>query len=170
MHDGPFFLAQLVETIVAHYPRGVGIVGPEPEKPGIAGQCQRRIGAADHHRPAGLLDARRDRLNLGAAGGAEKGDDVFVVRELGEGQHGRRVQRLIVFDHQLERPPQHPAGLVDFVDRKFGALNPVAAGIGNRSGQRRHHADLDGISGLGSYGQADRKRHSKYCAKYCARA
>src|SRR6266566_2543880 len=66
-----------------------------------------------------------------------------VVGEFGEGKNRGRILGLIVLDDQFERASKDTALGINPLNGELCTLRPVTAGIGNRAGERHHHADLD---------------------------
>ena len=73
---------------------------------------------------------------------AEEGDNVWLRRELGKGEHGAGIGRLVVLCDELELFSQHTTGFIDAIERDFGTGQRISADGGCRTGDRKHHANL----------------------------
>ena len=103
---------------------------------------QRRIGAAEHHRLADLEQVGRDGVHLRRADRTEESDDVVLCGELREGEHPARIGRLVVLGDEFDLFAEHPARLVDAIERDLGAGERIFAGFGGGPRDGNDHADL----------------------------
>ena len=130
MDDRPILLAEGLDAVGGDHAARIAIVRPEADQPGIAHLGQRGIGAAKADRFAGLEDVIRDRVILRRPDRAEEGDNVRLRRELGEGEHGAGIGRLVVLGDEFDLFSQNAARFVHSIERDLGAGERVPANRG----------------------------------------
>src|SRR3984885_16098899 len=102
MDERPILLAEGLDAIGGDHSTGIAVIRTKADHPRIAHLCERWISAAEAKRLRSLEDVIGDRVILRRTNRAEEGNNVWLRRELGKGEHSPGIGRLVVLGDKFE--------------------------------------------------------------------